>query len=563
MREYVITLHNFDDLDEFYLDMETPGGNLFIPNREVEVTHRRAVSRNTNYMLDENEVRQLSQDPRVLAVELSMEEQGIKLGPLAETTLITTNIVNETITPTWTQGAYPVVWDKQNLYYTNVSQKNWGLLRCVEGVQRLGWGKDGATKYFINTIINVTASGKNVDVVIVDGHINPAHPEYAVNVDGTGGSRVNQFNWFSLNPQVTGGSSSTYVYTPYIGASVTGNNDHGAHVAGTVAGNTQGWAHDANIYNINPYTNDPTFPTYFYYFLDYIKVWHTNKPINPVTGIKNPTITNHSYGPTPYTYSVTATTSVSYNGTVYTGPFTSNQLTNWGIYNSGGSITTLARNASLEADFYDLMQAGVIVVSAAGNSYHKIALYSNVESNEYNNYYVASGTTVYYNRGSTSAAPDVICVGSISAGQAEEKAASSNCGPRVDIYAPGELIISAVHSTSHPDPRNANFYLYKFSGTSMASPQVSGVLACFLESNPRASHADALKYITSTAKTGQIFSFNLGLTDSTDLQGSPNRYLYFYKQRLDDGFVGPKVNSGVRPSTGQTWPRPRIYRYGS
>ena len=206
---------------------------------------------------------------------------------------------------------------------------------------------------------------------------------------------------------------------------------------------------------------------------------------------------------------------------------------------------------------------GVIVVSAAGNSSHKVALYSSVESNEYNNYYIASGTTVYYNRGSSSAAPGVICVGSISAGQDEAKASSSNCGPRVDIYAPGELIMSSVHSTVVPDPRNANFYLAKTSGTSMASPQVSGVLACFLESNPRASQADALKYITSTAKTNQIFSYNLGPSDLTDLQGSPNRYLYFYKQRPDNGFVSPKVNLSVRPSTGQTWPRTNIFRYGS
>jgi hypothetical protein len=150
MKEYVITLHNFEDLDGFYKDMETPGGNLFIPDREVDITHRRPVSRNTNYMLTEEEAYQLSQDPRVLAVELSMEEQGTKLTPLGT---IHTDIGEETLTPTWTEGAPPVVWDKQNLYYTNASQKNWGLLRCVEGVQRSGWGKDGATKYFLNTYV--------------------------------------------------------------------------------------------------------------------------------------------------------------------------------------------------------------------------------------------------------------------------------------------------------------------------------------------------------------------------------------------------------------------------
>ena len=94
--------------------------------------------------------------------------------------------------------------------------------------------------------INVTASGKNVDVVVVDGHMDPGHPEFAVNVDSTGGSRVIQYNWFSLNPQVTGAGTSTYVYTPYVDPTYpdtdgdgypdrTINNDHGTHVAGITA----------------------------------------------------------------------------------------------------------------------------------------------------------------------------------------------------------------------------------------------------------------------------------------------------------------------------------------
>ena len=51
-----------------------------------------------------------------------------------------------------------------------------------------------------------------MDVVIVDAHINPDHPEFAVNSDGTGGSRVNQFNWFQYN-SVLGYSNGTYTYS--------------------------------------------------------------------------------------------------------------------------------------------------------------------------------------------------------------------------------------------------------------------------------------------------------------------------------------------------------------
>ena len=50
-QEYIVTLNNKDDLDEFYYDMETPGGNLYIPNRSVDIVNRRPISRNTHYNL--------------------------------------------------------------------------------------------------------------------------------------------------------------------------------------------------------------------------------------------------------------------------------------------------------------------------------------------------------------------------------------------------------------------------------------------------------------------------------------------------------------------------------
>ena len=41
MEEYIVTLHKHEDLDEFYNDIETPGGSLYIPDREVETIERR------------------------------------------------------------------------------------------------------------------------------------------------------------------------------------------------------------------------------------------------------------------------------------------------------------------------------------------------------------------------------------------------------------------------------------------------------------------------------------------------------------------------------------------
>lgn len=548
-REYVVTLYQHEDLNDFYNDIETPGGALFIPDRAIPVNNRRPVSRNTHYRLTDNEAALIRRDPRVMAVELSIEEAGLK------------------IMPSWTQSS--TFWNKSNS--VSASHKNWGLLRSVEGTQRASWGSNGVNN--VTGEINVTASAKHVDVVIVDGHMNPNHPEFAVNVDGTGGSRVQQYNWFELTAEVTGSSpSEPYVYTPYVDPTYpdddgdgysdrTTDNDHGTHVAGTFAGNTQGWARDANIYNINPYTSNPSSTSYF---LEYIKVWHQNKPINPITGVKNPTISNHSYG-LAAAIDITTITSVRYRGTIVSGPFTSSQLSNYGIFNSSGLALINQRNTSLEQDLIDLMAAGVIAIGAAGNAYSKIANQSALASDDYNNYFAVGSTVYYYLRGTITSVPGVICVGAVGSSIDDSKFASSNCGPRVDVYAPGRHIMSSVNSNIgvySNDTRNTAYFLTKKSGTSMASPQVAGVIACLAETWPRLNQTQALAYIQTSSKLNQITAGTGGPTDYTDLQGSVNRFLYFYKQRPSEGQVGPKNNQGIRPSAGLAWPRPKIYRYG-
>jgi len=549
LREYVVTLHRREDLDSFYRDMENEGGPLFIPFRPIPVHDRQPTSRNTTYLLSDNEANRVSRDPRVASVELSFQERGIEIRPAYSQT--------------------STAWVKNST--NNNTHKNWGILRCVEGRTRSGWGSNGTTT--VSGTVNVTASGKNVDVVIVDGHINPAHPEFAVNANGTGGSRVVQFNWFSLNPLVTGGAAGTYNYTPYVDPTYPDNdgdgysdrtvdNDHGAHVAGTAVGNDKGWARDANIYNINPYGSGPSYSNYF---LQYIRVWHQTKAINPITGIKNPTITNHSYGIETGVL-ISTITSVRYQGTIYTGPFTGAQLQGYGIYNNGTTAAAPLRSSFFEADFQDMIDAGVIVVGAAGNTYTKIANTSANPNDDYNNYFATSSNTYYYMRGTITAASNIVCVGGVDAVVAETKLTFSNCGPRIDLYAPGRFIISSVNSnifgTGVTDSRNASYIITKFSGTSMASPQVCGVVACLAEAWPTLKQADVVTHLQRVSTTSQITDTGGGTTDFTALQGSNNRYLYFFKKRPDVGQVGPVFNYGNRPTSGQTYPRSKIFRYG-
>ena len=143
--------------------------------------------------------------------------------------------------------------------------------------------------------------------------------------------------------------------------------------------------------------------------------------------------------------------------------------------------------------------------------------------------------------------------------QIDQKVLFSDCGPGVDIWAPGTYIMSALPSGT-TDSRNASYYIGKFSGTSMASPQVCGVLACALETYPSMTQEQAKVYITAYAKPNQLTASNGGPADGQDLQGAPNLFLFYKREREISGNVFPKFNNKFRPSTGQVWPRVRIRR---
>jgi len=534
LKEYIVTLKNRDDLDAFYEDMETPDGNLYIPNRLVECANRREISRNTHYMLSDAEAEELKKDPRVMFVELTPKEQGI------------------VVRPSFTQTGN---FNKSGV--AQASYRNWGLLRCVEGEQRANWGSDGTQN--INATISVTTQGKNVDVVIVDGHFNPAHPEYAVNSDGTGGSRVIQYNWFA--PLLT----TPYVYTPYTGTAAEQDNNHGAHVAGTAVGNTQGWARKANIYNINPYGTNPNGDIDTTLF-DWIRAWHNTKTINPETGRRNPTITNNSWGYSR-TMTIGAITSIFYRGTTINGPFTTAQLANYGLITTNFSGTDYlvvpARFGPVEEDIVDAIADGIIVVGAAGNESATLGVPLDAD---WDNYVVALGQQIYTSDLGTPGGAitqdlsfATICVGSIDTTTTDRKSGFSNRGGRIEIWAPGSGIQSSVNSGGISDSRNASYRQDVYSGTSMASPQVCGVLACALEMYPSMTNDQARSYIIANSKP-QVFDANAGLSNTYSLINSPNRFLAHKQERPVSGTVYPKTDRFLRPTSGQVYPRPRIKR---
>lgn len=91
----------------------------------------------------------------------------------------------------------------------------------------------------------------------------------------------------------------------------------------------------------------------------------------------------------------------------------------------------------------------------------------------------------------------------------DAKSDFSNIGTCLDLFAPGSSITSAWNTS--------NTATNTISGTSMATPHVTGVAALYLQNNTAASPATVANAIITTATTGHLTGIGTG---------SPNRLLY-------------------------------------
>lgn len=525
LQHYIVTLKNFDDLEKFYVDMEDPSNNNFTPDRPVQLMDRREISRNTHYMLTDEEAEELRHDPRVESVMLHPEILGISDSLF------------------WAQQDTSVETFDKTSGTSPTSACNWALYRCTQTVNPTvngrPWGEGGST--VINSKLQLAPTGKNVDVVLVDfGIPDPDHPEYAVNADGTGGSRLKYVNW-------TARTGISYPSAPTNG--LAADTWHAWHVAGTVAGNRQGWARDASISVASLAVSSNIF--------DYVREWHLAKSVNPATGRKNPTIVNMSIG-SSLDYSAPGSGSpgwnrtnlsrVYYRGQYYYPPFTDQQLINFGMV-PGKPWPIIS--ASWAADVQDAINNGIIVVAAAGNESWRIDQPGGQDWNNFATYY---GYNFYISRGCTPArigstgANQPICVAALGSDANETRAYFTNYGPGVDVFAPGTNINSSVpRIRGSADPRNASYGLAYSQGTSMSTPQVTGILACMLETNPAWTHAQARSWIIETAKSNQLAETT---TQSTyyPLSGSPNRLAYFSNQWTEQAILS-NVTLSISPSS--------------
>ena len=496
MREYNVILKKDVDYDGFWNDIEsdTDGGNLYIPNRKVEFTNERPASlRQCWYLLTDEEAEQLKLDDRVFDVEIPPEHRDdIQIGLKAVQS-----------------GNFTKTTSDSGVFL------NWGMIRCNSTTNVYGTGTTTTLNY------NYTLTGEGVDVVIQDSGIQPDHPEFN---DEYGNSRVQQINWFSAS-----GISGTQNANHY-----RDNDGHGTHVASTAAGLTYGWAKKARIYSqklAGLETQSGTDGTGISISLafDCIKGWHNNKSFEPKTGVRRPTVVNMSWG---YGTSIGTVTSVTYRGSTISSPTDTALANSYGLIgvNSFGRRAPV-RISSVDTDIQEMLDAGIIVCIAAGNGSHKIDLSSGTDyDNSFNN-----GSTNYYHRGSSPFDDDAILVGNIDStvydSSNDQKATSSETGPGVTIYAPGTNIMGACSATNaftdEPYYLNSSYRQMNISGTSMASPQVTGVCALLLEVNPRLNPAQIKSALLANAGTAIYDTgVNNDWTNYRSLKGGSLRVLY-------------------------------------
>jgi subtilisin family serine protease len=507
-KTYNVALNEGVDYDAFWNEIESDGSvSTYVPNRSIDIVNERPTSlRQCWYSLTDQEAEKLRHDPRVFCVEVPPEQR---------------NDIEITLS-----GAQTGLYYKRPNTGTNPNNNlgiNWGLFR-INSTTNNTPNNSGTLTY------DYTLDGTGVDIVIMDGGCQVNHPDFT---DASGAfTRVKQINWFTASG-IAGSMPGTFY---------TDNDGHGTHCTGISAGKTYGRAKNANIYvmTLAGLAVAPTVGIAISSAFDCIKGWHNNKPVDPVTGYKRPTVVNMSWG---YTTTFSNINGGKYRTTFWAG---STKIPAYGMI--GNAIGRYGvRVDSVDIDVAELLAAGVVLVGAAGNYYQTI---DNANGQDYYNYYNSGGYKLYYMQGgSPSCAAGVVCVGNVDSvqqsGTTEQKAESSESGPRIDVWAPGTDIVSTTSNTNiygatTPYPNNASFKIMSISGTSMASPNVAGVVAQLLQLYPGYTPAQIRALIVANSTPDMLYTTGLttDYSNPRSLHGAPNQFAYMpYSSSATSSFI--------------------------
>ena len=567
------------DIQAFYDDMETPGGALTIPDRKVECGERRPTSRTTGYMLTLEEAKDVSYDERVeVVVPQSVLDR--------QTTVAQSTFTGRFDKSTSPAGSLFTKSDGTNgVTYTNYDHHPWSILRHAETTNRSNWGADAgsSSERRVDTSVTYSASGKHVDIIIVENRTLSDHAEYS--------DRLIDYNWGQHYNTINGGTNYTYSHAD-ARDNYSQEHNHPTAVAAYAAGKRFGLANNANVYQFDGTyeqsksgggSTDRTFA--------YIREFHRTKPINPITGRKNPTIVNASLGTINYYSGASFAHFMGADldkgdGSTF---LTQAELLARGVYTNAGrtwanwvSNTDFQLNSpSPNSDIVDAIAEGIVIVTASGND----NFYTDVPGGAHYDDYMVDGAAYvnrnysfngyypfrdYYMRGDKFNYNGAINVGSLSDAIDEGKADFSNWGPGIDVYAAGERMMGAgmKDEIAYGNPyygqlNNVGYWdtMMSQNGTSFSSPFIAGMLACLAEIYPNLTNAQAKAWLQNNAITGLMQdtadAIDVDVDTRVSIDGSDiDRIAYWKNHKKVVGYTGNNTYGiNGRPASGAVYPR--------
>lgn len=509
-KEYIVITKEGIDISKIDKEIKSKRGSNTIPNRKCMVANAKTKNnRITHFFLTDGEAKILREDERILDVHLKP-----KLGRA----ILAEQEANFSRTGDISSGKI-----------------NWGLKRHTQEIVDVD---SQANPY--NTEYKYNLTGKGVDVVIQDDGIEVDHPEF---IKDNGISRVKQIDWY-VEAGVNGTMPAKFYDTTTSDRNYNGG-QHGTMVASVVAGKTYGWAKEANIYSMRIFGGSDHEIDYADSF-DLIRLWHERKPVNPETGVRRPTIVNQSWG-FAYYYDNQPSANPSIQNIFYKGVDqgldggVSRDVTKGMVFSAHPISVT-----SVNVEQQQLTDAGVICIHAAGNSYHSQASeFPEYNDPVYDSYYtrndtwagmIPAGDPIYYNRAMSPNSRDTITVGQMQSainGLVEVAGKKSERGKIIDVWAAGSDVVAATSKSSQdpttsPYPFDSTRNIASMSGSSIATPQVSGVACLLAQMHPSITPSQCKNFIKS--KSQRLMYDTLASEDWSD--GNSNDSLYGATQEV-------------------------------